>query len=48
VFAQAINWFPDPSEAPGLLITKIPKKIKKYEILIKSYKVKKSKIDPNE
>jgi hypothetical protein len=37
VFAQAINWFADTSEAPGLF-TKIPMKIQKYEILIKTVK----------
>jgi hypothetical protein len=37
VFAQAINWFPDSSEALGLF-TEIPIKICKYEILIKTMK----------
>jgi hypothetical protein len=45
VFAQTINWFPDPLEAPGLL-TKISMKIQKYETLIEVMKVKKTKIDP--
>jgi hypothetical protein len=29
--AQAVNWFPDPSETPGLL-TKIPSRNKCYEL----------------
>jgi hypothetical protein len=40
VFAQAINWFTDPSDVLGSF-TKIPMKSSKYE----SLKVKKSKID---
>jgi hypothetical protein len=40
VFAQTINWFPDPLEAPGLLI-KVPMKIQKYEMLEEIIKVRK-------
>jgi hypothetical protein len=47
VFSQAINWFPDPSEAPGLL-TKILIQIQKYETLEEIMKITKTKIDPVE
>jgi hypothetical protein len=43
-FAQAINWFPDPSEAAGLL-TKIPMKIQECKILNEIETKKQTKID---
>jgi hypothetical protein len=42
-FAQAINWFSDPSEVPGLL-TKIPMENKYMKYSMKS-KEKKKKVD---